>query len=225
MGLRAPIPGLLGWLPKDASYWLCVLLFGKQLHTYTYSLTRRHIPSVLSSFPHLLLSYAISLRITWAFLSKIRQRIKESRSETAAELISDLNPMIRGWAMYHRHVVSKNVFHDVDHAIFQALWAWARRRHRNKPRRWIKAKYFCQVGLNHWVFTGMLKEENGQMRAVRLLAASSIRIQRHTKIRAGANPHDPTWEPYFEKRLDLHMAATLKGKRWLLHLWKEQAGL
>src|SRR5713226_6358309 len=65
MGLRAPIPGLLGWLPKDASYWLCVLLFGKQLHTYTSSLTRRHIPSVLSSFPHLLLSYAISLRITW----------------------------------------------------------------------------------------------------------------------------------------------------------------
>jgi RNA-directed DNA polymerase len=160
-----------------------------------------------------------------AFLSKIRQRIKKSRSETAAELISDLNPQIRGWAMYHRHVVSKNVFHDVDHAIFQALWAWARRRHRNKPRRWIKAKYFCQVGLNHWVFTGMLKEEDGQMRAVRLLAASSIRIQRHTKIRAEANPHDPTWEPYFEKRLDLHMAATLKGKRWLLHLWKEQAGL
>src|SRR5437667_7371518 len=34
-----------------------------------------------------------------AFLSKIRQRIKESRSETAAELISDLNPQIRGWAL------------------------------------------------------------------------------------------------------------------------------
>ncbi len=160
-----------------------------------------------------------------AFLLKIRKRIKESRSETAAELILDLNPLIRGWAMYHRHVVSKQVFHDVDHALFQALWAWARRRHRNKPRRWIKAKYFCQVGLNHWVFTGMLKEENGQMRAIRLFAASSIRIQRHTKIRAEANPHDPTWELYFEKRLDLHMFATLTGKRRLHHLWKEQAGL
>src|SRR5712692_5976616 len=33
--------------------------------TYIYSLTRRHISSVLSSFPHLLLSYAISLRIPW----------------------------------------------------------------------------------------------------------------------------------------------------------------
>jgi RNA-directed DNA polymerase len=160
-----------------------------------------------------------------AFLLKIRKRIRESRSETAAELISDLNPQIRGWAMYHRHVVSKRVFHDVDHAIFQALWAWARRRHRNKPRRWIKAKYFCQVGLDHWVFTGMFKEESGQMRASHLFAASSLRIQRHTKIRAEANPHDPAWEAYFEKRLDLHMVATLKGKRWLLHLWKEQAGL
>jgi RNA-directed DNA polymerase len=42
-----------------------------------------------------------------AFLSKIRQRLKESRSETAGELISDLNPQIRGWALYHRHVGSR----------------------------------------------------------------------------------------------------------------------
>ena len=47
---------------------------------------------------------------------------------------------------------------------------------------------------------------------VRLLAASSIRIERHTKIRAEANPYDPAWEPYFEKRLDVQMVATLKGK-------------
>src|SRR6266852_9603601 len=33
--------------------------------TYTSFLTRRHISSVLSSFPHVLLGYAISLRITW----------------------------------------------------------------------------------------------------------------------------------------------------------------
>src|SRR5436305_14209844 len=32
MRLRAPIPGPLGWLPKHASYWGCVLLFRKPLH-------------------------------------------------------------------------------------------------------------------------------------------------------------------------------------------------
>src|SRR5205807_174244 len=37
--------------------------------TYIYSLTRRHISSVLSSFSHVLLSYAISLRIPWVWKS------------------------------------------------------------------------------------------------------------------------------------------------------------
>src|SRR5947209_222876 len=69
------------------------------------------------------------------------------------------------------------------------------------------------------------KGEEGQVRGVRLLAASSIRIERHTKIRAEANPYDPAWETYFEKRLDVQMVVRLKGKRWLIHLWKEQQGL
>jgi RNA-directed DNA polymerase len=160
-----------------------------------------------------------------AFLRKMRKRIKESRNLTAGELIAELNPMIRGWALYHRHVVSKEIFHTVDCAIFQALWKWARRRHQHKPRRWIKEKYFPDEGPNRWIFTGLIKNKEEQMKRVQLLAASSIHIERHTKIRAEANPYDPTWEQYFEKRLDVHMAARLKGKRWLIHLWKEQQGL
>ncbi len=159
------------------------------------------------------------------FLRKIRTRIKESRDLTAGELIAELNSQIRGWALYHRHVVSAAIFKAVDHAIFQAVWKWARRRHRNKARRWVKDKYFPDEGPNRWVFTGVLKGEEGQVKVVRLLAASSIRIERHTKIRAEANPYDPAWETYFEKRLDVQMEARLKGRRWLRHLWKEQNGL
>ncbi len=40
-----------------------------------------------------------------------------------------------------------------------------------------------------------------------------------------ANPYDPEWETYFEKRLDVKMVENLKGKRTLLHLWKQQGGL
>ncbi|WP_236601283.1 HNH endonuclease [Ktedonobacter sp. SOSP1-52] len=109
--------------------------------------------------------------------------------------------------------------------IFKALWVWAQRRHRHKTRWWIKEKYWPSAGPNRWVFTGILKGEEGQIRVVRLLSADSIRIERHTKIRAEANPYDPAWEPYFEKRLDVQTVGTLKGKRWLLHLWKEQGGL
>ena len=159
------------------------------------------------------------------FLRKIRKRIKESRDLTAGELIAELNPQIRGWALYHRHAVSAAIFKAVDHAIFQAIWKWARRRHRNKARRWVKDKYFPDEGPNGWIFTGVLKGEEGQVKLVRLLTASSIRIERQTKICAEANPYDPAWETYFEKRLDVQMEARLKGRRWLSHLWKEQNGL
>jgi RNA-directed DNA polymerase len=89
----------------------------------------------------------------------------------------------------------------------------------------IKAKYWPDTGPKRWVFTGILKDDEGQIKVVRLLAASSMRIERHMKIRAEANPYDPSWETYFEKRLDVQMVGTLKGKRWLEYLWEEQGGL
>jgi len=160
-----------------------------------------------------------------AFLAKIRKHIKKSRDLTAGELIAERNPQIRRWALYHRHAVSKDVFHTVDHEIFKALWVWAQRRHRHKTRWWITDKYWPSTGPNRWVFTGVLKGEEGQMKGVHLLSAGSIRIKRHTKIRAEANPDDPAWEPSCEKRLDVQLFAVLKGRRWLQHLWKDQAGL
>jgi len=160
-----------------------------------------------------------------AFLRTVRERIKDSRGMTAGDLIEYLNPLIRGWALYHRHVVSKAIFDSVDHAIFKTLWAWAVRRHRNKTRWWIKDKYFHVHGRRHWVFTGVVRDATGQRCVVRLGAAAQVRIQRHLKIRAEANPYDPAWEPYFERRLDVKMEGTLAGRRTLLRLWQEQQGL
>jgi len=55
------------------------------------------------------------------FLDGIRKIIKAALGMSAAELIDWLNPKIRGWANYHRHVVSKRVFRRVDRAIFISL--------------------------------------------------------------------------------------------------------
>ena len=40
-----------------------------------------------------------------------------------------------------------------------------------------------------------------------------------------AHPYDPGWEPYFEQRLGVKMAANLRGRRQLLYLWKQQDGV
>ena len=133
------------------------------------------------------------------FLVKVRGIIKESRGLTPGELVMRLNPVIRGWANYHRHAVSYVVFHEIDHEIWKMLWAWAKRQHPNKRRDWVVRKYFRPHGKRRWVFTGETIR-NGQCRTVRLVFAGLVPIRRHIAIRGDANPFDPAWNAYFEHR-------------------------
>jgi RNA-directed DNA polymerase len=160
-----------------------------------------------------------------AFLTKVRQVIKGHAQAKAGNLIKMLNPIIRGWANYHRHVRAKQTFVKIDNAIFHALWRWARRRHPKKPRRWLKDKYFHHIDQQHWVFCDEGIGRHGKPMRVRLFSAAEVPIKRHIKIKGEANPYDPEWEPYFEHRLDLKMTNDLKGRRQLLYLWREQNGL
>ena len=159
-----------------------------------------------------------------AFLRKIRQIIKENHTAKQENVIRLLNPVIRGWANYHQNQVAKETFSKVDHFIWKTLWQWACRRHPNKPRRWIKDRYFKSEGLRNWVFGTMVKTEDGDVKMVKLVNASDTPIRRHIKIKAEAHPFNPVWEEYFESRHSLQMKESLRGKNKLLFLWYAQEG-
>jgi len=159
------------------------------------------------------------------FLDGIRKIIKAGLGLSAAELMDWLNPKIRGWANYHRHVVSKRVYKRVDRAIFISSWQWARRRHPEKSQGWLKKKYFERQGQNNWRFFGESCDKDGTPHKVRLLLASRTPIQRHVKVKGEANPYDPAYETYFEKREGDHMAETFRGTRTLRFLWYLQRGV
>jgi RNA-directed DNA polymerase len=127
------------------------------------------------------------------FLDGIRKTIKAALGMSAADLIHKLNPKIRGWANYHRHVVSQRTFARVDHEIFSSLWRWARRRHPNKNTRWRKQKYFVPHRGRDWSFFGETCDDEGQPSQVWLRHACSTPIQRHVKIKADANPYDSAY--------------------------------
>lgn len=131
-----------------------------------------------------------------AFLGKVREVLTCHKMAPAWLIVQWLNPKIRGWANYHRHVVSSETFSYVDHRIWQMLWRWARRRHSNKPRHWVAKKYFGRVGGREWVFGGL--KPDGVM--YHLLLASQVSIKRHVKVKGDANPYDQSQEQYFEKR-------------------------
>jgi RNA-directed DNA polymerase len=159
------------------------------------------------------------------FLDGIRQTIKDAGGMSAAALIEQLNPKIRGWANYHRHVVSKRTFGRVDHSIFFSLWQWARRRHQKKNPHWLKTKYFGRRGDRDWTFFGETCDDQGQPDRLWLYHAKSTPIQRHVKVKGEANPYDPACETYFENREGDHMRETFRGTRTLRYIWNEQRGL
>jgi RNA-directed DNA polymerase len=158
------------------------------------------------------------------FLKEIRETIRGAgRSMTAGELIQELTPKIRGWALYHRHASSKRSYAYVDHQIHQALWRWAKRRHRNPSAHWVSQRYFRTHGGRAWRFTGALPTKKGEPYPVVLRKAAEVRMVRHVLIRHAAKPYDPAWEEYYEGRLQAKMAATLAG-RDLLHALYERPG-
>jgi len=154
------------------------------------------------------------------FLQKVQKEIKKSSSSSTYSLIQRLNPKIRGWAMYHRHVVSKAAFSFVDNKIWQMLWKWALRRHPKKGKRWIKNKYFKSYKGYKWTF--LTHDKEGEV--ITLYRAEKLKIQRHIKIKSAANPFDDTDEMYFEQRQQYQMLNKLSGKRMHRYIFNRQKG-
>ncbi len=165
-----------------------------------------------------------STRSVQAIVAKVRAVVKGSLHLSAGNLVKRLNPIIRGWANYHQHVVSKETFGKVDTHIFRLIWRWSKRKHPAKSAAWRRKKYFRAVGTRNWVFTGAVSGQHQEQKTVHLCKAQATPIKRHIKIRGQANPYDPDWEGYFEERLGLQMAHHRKGYSRLVHLWFEQEG-
>src|ERR1035437_1974309 len=145
-----------------------------------------------------------------ALLDKVREIREGNASVTQEALIQKLNPVIRGWAMYHRHVVAKASFSSIDSHIWQLLWKWASRRHPRKGARWVKNRYFRVDGQRSWDFATK-GSADASISGCRLFRAMTISITRHVKIRGLANPFDPVWDTYFARRRIAKRAVKLFG--------------
>ena len=148
--------------------------------------------------------------------AKVSAMLRKLRMAKQGDVIRALNPIISGWANYHRTMMASRTFAVMDHRIFWALWRWAKRRHPNKGARWVRRRYFRTSGKRQWVFT------DG---ASTLMWLASFTKRRHIKIRSDANPYDPADEGYFDTVLQRRMLATLAGRRKLHWLWSRQQGV
>ncbi|RDI41146.1 group II intron reverse transcriptase/maturase [Aquicella lusitana] len=155
-------------------------------------------------------------------LADIRKTIKSNATTKTEYLLNQLNPKIRGWANYYRHVCAKKAFKYIDCNIFKAIWNWAINRHPNKGRKWVRCKYFRNDKFRNWVFFTKVKRKDGVSINVDLVEMSRTPIKRHIKVKAEATPFDSSYHNYFDKRISEResvKSSSKKKPKWWLQWW------
>lgn len=133
-----------------------------------------------------------------ALIRKVGNLIRKYVSAPMEALIKKLNQTLRGWANYHRHVVSSRVFSRVDTYVYEQLWRMLFRRHSNKSKGWLIKRYWTATG-KKWIFSVKHKYK-GKAKIYQVIRICSIGIKRHIKIKADANPYFPEYILYFKER-------------------------
>ena len=77
---------------------------------------------------------------------KVRALTRGSRHRTLADLLRQVNAVLRGWCNYFQHGVSKATFHYVDMFTWRRITLWLRKRHKGINwktlyRRFLTAKW------------------------------------------------------------------------------------
>ncbi|MEO8924180.1 MAG: group II intron reverse transcriptase/maturase [Caldimonas sp.] len=145
-----------------------------------------------------------------SLLDKVRAIVEGNAQATQAALIRQLNPVIRGWAMYHRHCAATATFSSIDSHIWHMLFRWAMRRHTTKGARWVLRRYFRPMRCKSWVFATK-RSAGGATDSAEIFRAPTLAIRRHVKIPGASTPFDPEWTSYLTLRRAIKRSVKLFG--------------
>jgi len=144
---------------------------------------------------------------------KLRTEVFRNLGAKPHDLIQRLNSILRGWTNYHKHIVSKEIFKEIDYYLWQLLGKWCKRRHPNKSWKWIRDKYFSASG-ELCSFSSLRSTKNGtKVRINKIFRAGKVPIIRHTKIVSSKNPYLKDDQKYFEERRKNLLEKSLKTKQ------------
>lgn len=131
-----------------------------------------------------------------AIQSKLRHTWDVLKGSNVTRVVAELNPIVRGWATYHRTKVASRVFTDLDGWMFTKERNHTRYAPPTKPWYWRKRRYWGQLNprrRDHWVFGD---KHSGHY----LLKFAWFKIQRHVMVKGRSSPDDPSLRDYWTKR-------------------------
>jgi RNA-directed DNA polymerase len=148
---------------------------------------------------------------------EIGQKLRKLKNDTQEAVISELNPLIKGWCNYHRWVICSETFKICDRNTYRQLARWGYARHPGKTKEWTRKKYFKRIDTRIVFGTYVTKEEAPTLVYVKHHA--DTHGEDYVKVRGNASPYDGNLL-YWTKRLTQHplmkseKAKLLKVQRW-----------
>lgn len=93
-------------------------------------------------------------------LHECKQILQYSIASPQFKIMKKLQKKIHLWCnQYDNSVPTKKIFSYCDGILFRFLWNWAKRKHPNKSKDWIRKKYFHCLSNKKWFFAQKMGNE------------------------------------------------------------------
>lgn len=137
-----------------------------------------------------------------ASIRKAKETIKgvfqQYRGRPIGEIITKLNPIIRGVGNYWSSVISKEIYSKLDHYVWLKTMKYFKVLHPKKSWKWRFKQYFktdyTGASKDKWILTDPKDNKN------QLIKMKWIPIVRHPLIKFKNSSDDPSLKEYFNKR-------------------------
>jgi RNA-directed DNA polymerase len=149
---------------------------------------------------------------------EIGEKLRELRNAPQEAVISELNPIIRGWCNYHRWAVCSRAFKVCEYSTFRQLARWEKARHSGKAEQWVRKKYRTYID-GQTRFGLYVKDEQGNPTPIYVRKHTETVKEDYVKVRGEVSPYDGNLL-YWAKRLKQHplvkneKAKLLQKQRW-----------
>jgi RNA-directed DNA polymerase len=156
---------------------------------------------------------------------KVGEVIRNHKSGSQAEIIIELNPIIRGWSNYYSTIYASKTFNKMDFLVWQKLRSWALRACPRTSKYKVMPKYWKRRGDENWRFTA----KNGMALAKHI----DTKTKNHEKVKGQKSPYDGDYIYWATRRgkhpqISNRLASLLKrqqGKCGHCHLYFQEGDL
>ena len=154
-----------------------------------------------------------------AFTRKLKALMVKCVAQSASDTYRQLNATLRGWFTYYRPWVSKDAFCYIDGYVYQLMWWWMKRRHKNRGKQWMYKHYHRREltprGTYRTAFSSVTVSKKLVFKRVTVFRLCDLSIVRYFKVKCNVSPFVKADREYYQQRWTKAFLQRKKDKAFL----------